>query len=111
MLKHNLRVSRIDTQSESRIILNMGNDKNEYDLLEPFETDDLAGSDAERAFALGVEWALFREKLKSGKRFTDLIHRENADRLSRMAERQGRFKESHPHGDGWVEIVVGDYRD
>ncbi len=80
-----------------------------HGLVEPFETEDLAGTDAEFAFALGVEWAMFRQRLKTEERFTDLVIAQGADRLVRMAERNGRFVEHHPYCDGWTKIIVGDY--
>jgi hypothetical protein len=82
-----------------------------FELTEPFETDDgsLDGADADLCFCLGVEWAMFRQKLLSGRRFREVAISKNADRLVRMAERQGRFVEHHPYADGWTEIIVGDY--
>ena len=72
-----------------------------YRLVEPFDTDDLAGTDAKLAFALGVEWEMFRRKLRGRKPFREVVVSENADRLVRMAERHGRFVEHHPHYEGW----------
>jgi hypothetical protein len=81
----------------------------ECGLIEPFETDDLANSDAEFAFALGVEWAMFRKRLLDGSRFSTLVIDKNAGRIVRMVERHGRFVEHHHFYPGWVKIVVGDY--
>jgi hypothetical protein len=81
-----------------------------FELIEPFETSgSLGGLSDEMCFALGVEWAMFRAKLATGVRFSDLVICHNADRLVRMVERQRRFVEHHPHCDGWTEIIVGDY--
>lgn len=83
----------------------------EFNLVEPFQTEngELDGIDAELAFALGVEWALFRERLKSGRPFTDFILPPNAARLGDMAQRHGRFAECHRVDDYWSKIVVGGY--
>ena len=86
--------------------------KAEFGLVEPFETDNgsLAGVSAEHAFALGVEWEMWRQRLKNGKPFTDLCLPHNTKRLVRMCERHRRNVEErlnvHP---GWDEIYVGDY--
>ena len=80
-----------------------------FRLVEPFDTDGLASVTPELAFTLGVEWAMFRRKLRKRQPFRELVISHNADRLVRMAERHGRFVEHHPHCDGWTEIVVGDY--
>jgi hypothetical protein len=82
----------------------------QYGLIEPFETEDLAGATPDMAFALGVEWEIFRQKLLAGDRFSDLIHDGNAQRVVRMVERHGRFCEHRPFSPGWAEITVGDYR-
>ncbi len=83
----------------------------QFDLIEPFETGggSLAGLSQDMCFSLGVEWEIFRTKLASGEPFSELVVCHNADRLVRMAERQKRFVEHHPHSDGWVEVVVGGY--
>lgn len=82
----------------------------EYELAEPFEVDDesLASATAAECFALGVEWAMFRAKLKMGRPFSDLVMEKNAGRLARMAERCQRFVEHYPPCDGWCRITVGD---
>lgn len=82
---------------------------NEYNLVEPFQTEngELDGIDAELAFALGVEFALFRERLNGGRHFTDFILAPNAARLSDMAQRHGRFAECHPVDHQWSKIIVG----
>jgi hypothetical protein len=83
-----------------------------WGLVEPFNTDDLSLDDvsAEEAFALGVEWQQFRERLKCGKRFTTFVLAHNAARLTTMAERHRRFVEHRPAiTPGWAEITVGDY--
>lgn len=83
----------------------------EYGLVEPFECDD-------PVFCLGVEWEMFRQKLLStDDGFSEMIHRDNAARLSAMCERHDRFVEVQPcpivegfaddHFDGWRTIVVG----
>jgi ABC-type Zn2+ transport system substrate-binding protein/surface adhesin len=79
----------------------------EYGLLEPFDTKDLAGADAELAFALGVEWELFRQKLLAGEPFTDVVLLENIERITRMVERHGRFVEWHHFCKDWAKIIVG----
>src|ERR1700683_1558727 len=83
----------------------------ELGLVEPFETGDgsLRGVNAEFAFGLGVQWAMFRQKLVRNVPFTTLCLAENRGRFVRMAERHGRFVEDRPTTwPGWVEIWVGD---
>ena len=83
-----------------------------WELVEPFEVDngELDSFRQSLCFAvLGVEWERFRQRLKSGERFTQVVMTERSNRLVRMTERQGRFVEHHPHCDGWTEIIVGDY--
>jgi hypothetical protein len=82
-----------------------------WGLVEPFEVDngELASFSPALCFALGVEWELFRQRLATGERFTQLVMTEGASRLVRMTERQNRFVEHHSHCDGWTEIIVGDY--
>jgi hypothetical protein len=83
-----------------------------YDLIEPFDTDDGSLKDvtAQEAFALGVEWLMFRRWLMSGKPFKTLCLSNNAARLVKLAERNNRFVEDRQTGCvGWTEIWVGDY--
>jgi hypothetical protein len=85
-----------------------------HELIEPFDTDDGSLDDLHcgECFALGVEWERFRQRLKTGKPFTDLCLANNAARLCAMAERQQRFVEHRPSGTaGWAEITVGGQRD
>lgn len=80
----------------------MSNDAT-YGLVEPFECDD-------PAFCYGVEWEMFRQQLAEGEPFTRTIHAANAERLSGMVERHGRFVEVRPCDEGfdeWAVIVVG----
>jgi hypothetical protein len=84
----------------------------DFELIEPFDTDleSLNGIAPENAFALGVEWEMFRQKLKSGRPFTTLCLAANVKRLVKLAEHQGRFVEDRKTcWAGWVEIYVGDY--
>ena len=86
--------------------------RTDYDLIEPFDTDDgsLNGITPKEAFALGVEWLMFRRWLASGQPFKTLCLSNNAARLVRLAERHNRFVEDRQTGcDGWTEIWVGDY--
>lgn len=82
-----------------------------YGLVEPFECDD-------PMFCMGVEWEMFRQKLSNtDATFHFQCHRDNAERLSRMCERNKRFCEVSPcpivdgfpadHFDGWRTIIVG----
>jgi hypothetical protein len=84
-----------------------------HDLTEPFGIEDgsLDGLSREMSFVLGVEWEMFRRKLAMERPFRETVISHNARRLVRLAERHGRFVESHPHRRGWVEIVVGDLVD
>jgi len=82
-----------------------------YDLVEPFDMDDatLVDISPQLAFVLGVEFQVFREKLKSGRPFTTLWLPQNTARLVKMAEHHERFFEDRPNiFAGWTEIFVGD---
>ena len=86
----------------------------DFKLIESFETDEgsLNGISSETAFALGVEWQMFRQRLETGQPFRTLCLSLNAGRLVRLAERQHRFVEDRPTPwAGWSEIWVGDYVD
>ena len=81
----------------------------EFFLVEPFDVDDgsLTGATPQECFALGVEWCMFRQRLRSGQPFVELIMKKNAARLVGLAERGGRFVEHHPVCAGWVKVIVG----
>jgi hypothetical protein len=82
-----------------------------FGLVEPFEIDDgcLKGITPEYAFALGVEWQMFREQLQTGKPFKILCLPENRARFVAMAERHRRFVEDRQTACvDWSEIWVGD---
>jgi len=86
-------------------------EKGNYELVEPFDMDDASLKDIspQLAFILGVEWQVFRERLKSGQPFTTLCLPQNAARLVKMAEHHERFVEDRPRVfAGWTEIFVGD---
>jgi hypothetical protein len=88
------------------------NDNSNFGLVEPFEIDNdsLKNLSPQYVFTMGVEWAMFREKLNSETPFTIFCLPENAGRFVRMAERKNRFVEDRQTGcDGWTEIWVGDY--
>jgi len=80
-------------------------------LVEPFDIDDgsLKGLTPEYAFALGVEWQLFRQQLETGKPFKVLCLPQNRNRFVKMAERHRRFVEDRQTACvEWSEIWVGD---
>ena len=86
--------------------------KTDFGLIEPFEIDsgELAGITPEYAFALGVEWAMFRERLSKKTPFTFLCLPENRTRFVRMAERHRRFVEDRQTACvDWFQIWVGDF--
>jgi hypothetical protein len=86
--------------------------KSDFELVEPFDTDEssLNQVNPETAFALGVEWQMFRQRLKSGHPFQTLCLSINTNRLVKLAERHRRFVEDRPTPwIGWSEIWVGDY--
>ena len=88
--------------------------KREFGLIEPFDTDDGSLKDItpEYAFVLGVEWQLFRQRLDSEKPFTTFCLPQNATRFVKLAERRKRFVEDRPNiAPGWTQIYVGDYLD
>jgi hypothetical protein len=89
------------------------NDENQskFGLVEPFEVDDgsLSGITPEYAFAMGVEWQIFRLQLLTGKPFKMLCLPENRARLVNLAERHKRFVEDRQTACvAWFEIWVGD---
>jgi hypothetical protein len=87
-------------------------DEGNFELVEPFNSDgsSLSEISPEVAFALGVEWQMFRQRLKTGQPFQILCLAVNANRLVKMAERHRRFVEDRPTPwAGWSEIWVGDY--
>jgi len=87
-------------------------DSTEFGLIEPFDTEDgsLEGISPEYAFALGVEWEMFRQRLKTGKPFTAFCMLQNTARFVKMVERHNRFVEDRPSvSEGWSEIYIGDY--
>jgi len=90
-------------------IVPMNPEMNEHDLVEPFDIDDgsLDGIAAQECFSLGVEWQIFRERLRKGLPFTVLVLANNAGRLTKLAERSQRFVESRPANGGWAEVTVG----
>jgi hypothetical protein len=53
------------------------------ELVEPFDIDDgsINGLKPEYAFAMGVEWQLFRQKLETGRPFKTLCLPQNTRRL------------------------------
>jgi len=81
----------------------------DYQLAEPFDIDggSLDGLSNQQCFALGVEWATFRNRILSGEQFTHPCLSANATRVSMLAERHGRFVEHHVHSEGWSLIFVG----
>ena len=83
----------------------------EFGLMESFEIDDGQLDNVSRtdAFAMGVEWQMFRTRLESGRPFSTLVIAENAERLTKLAERSRRFVESRPASGGWASLTVGDY--
>jgi hypothetical protein len=91
------------------VVCHAHSEMTEFTLIEPFDVDDgsLDGLTKEACFALGVEWCMFRQKLRAGQPFSELVMKKNAHRLSKLAERNGRFVEHHPACAGWVKIVVG----
>jgi hypothetical protein len=122
-----LSTTRLETQKIShRVILKraifwhangclketMNENGHKIESVDSFEADldSLNGITGECAFAMGVEWSMFRERLKSGKPFTIRCLLANGSRLVKLAERQKRFVEDRPNiSAGWTEIFVGDY--
>lgn len=85
-------------------------DDAEWGLVEPFDTDngELDGVPPAECFALGVEFEMFRQKLKTGLVFKEHCLANNAERLVRMVERHNRFVEHSPaETEGWALIHVG----
>ncbi|MGA3283019.1 MAG: hypothetical protein ABSD57_00995 [Verrucomicrobiota bacterium] len=86
-------------------------EKGNFELVEPFDMDDATLMDLspQLAFILGVEYQVFRQRLKSGQPFTTLCLPQNTARLVKMAEHHRRFVEDRPNVfAGWTEIFIGD---
>ncbi len=82
-----------------------------FQIIQPFDVDDgsLSGLTQQEVFALGVEWAMFWERLKQGAPFRELCLANNAQRLEKLAARMGRFSECRgTSAQGWAEVWVGD---
>jgi len=89
----------------------MDENESDFNLVEPFDIDSslLEMVSPDYAFALGVEWQMFRDRLKTGQPFSTLCLLENTSRLVKLAERQHRFVEDRPTTwPAWREIWVGD---
>ena len=82
----------------------------DFGLVEPFNADDsLKDLSPEQAFALGIEWQMFREQLKTGQPFSTLCLSMNASRLVKMAKGQRRLVEIRSTTwEAWAELRVGD---
>lgn len=79
---------------------------------ESLELDDgtMDGIPAELAFAMGVEWERFRQRLKTGRPFITRCRLQNATRFVKTAEQYRRYVEDRPNiHPGWSEVFVGDY--
>ena len=77
-----------------------------YGLVEPFDVDDDPELDA-RAFMLGVEWAMFRERLSVERcELVARVHANNVDRLLRLLQRHARKGTARRHDETWADIVV-----
>jgi hypothetical protein len=105
-------VKKIFRRVSTILALDWGMNESDFELVEPFDTDEssLNQVNPETAFALGVEWQMFRQRLKSGHPFQTLCLSINTNRLVKLAERHRRFVEDRPTPwVGWSEIWVGDY--
>jgi hypothetical protein len=84
-----------------------------WNIVELFDIDsgELNGLDPQHCFCLGVEFAIWRQRLKDGKQFTSMCLSKNAERLVAMAERHGRFAEHHPtEMPGFTTVTIGGQR-
>ena len=90
--------------------LKMTKKESDFGLVETFNMgSSLNGITPEHAFALGIEWQMFRERLKMKKPFSTLCLSINASHLVRMAKCQRRFVEAKPTPwASWSELSVGD---
>ena len=80
-------------------------------LVDSFDIDngELDGLTPQMVFCLGVEFEMFRTKLKRGKDFSMDVHTKNAPRLLAMCQRRNRTaKETwiHDDFDEWRTITV-----
>lgn len=77
----------------------------EWECIEPFDIDDdeLAGIRPQVVFCLGVEWAILREQLDTGRELSCTIHTENVERVRKMCQRRGRQFEITPCTDSGPE--------
>lgn len=82
----------------------------EFGLVEPFGIDngELDNFERHQCFVLGVEFAMFRQKLlENHSAFTDMVCDLAPERIVAMCERHGRCVETREKFDGWVSIWVG----
>jgi len=81
------------------------------ELVDTFDIDDgeLAGLSVQESFVLGVEWMRVRTMLVGDLwPFSQTIHTANAERLTALATKYGRFCEHHKTTvEGWSVIHVG----
>lgn len=77
-----------------------------YGYVEQFDLQGWAPTH-QSAFAMGVEWQQFHQRLQGGAPFTMSVLRANAKRLADLALRHGRFNETHTVNDHYARITVG----
>lgn len=86
-------------------------DEVNYGLVEPFDVDDgsLDGFSPQEIFCFGVEWEMFRQKLKDTPRsFTEQIHSANVQRLLAMCKRHERSAIRRLVGDDYMDWCLLD---
>ena len=81
----------------------------DYGLVEPFGIDDgsLDGLSPQECFTLGVEWEMFRQRLKAEETaFQEQVHSANAGRMQAMCQRHGRTCTRHWLHEDYAEWCV-----
>lgn len=79
-------------------------------LTEPFDIDDgsLRSTSHELAFVLGVEWAIaysFLMNVQNRRQTEMVVHAQNADRMSKLAERHSCLASTVQLDEVWVKVM------
>ena len=79
------------------------------EIFAPLNEDSIESLDPRKAFALGIEWAMFVNWLSDGDFFEMVVSNEGVDRCTRLAEKYARLVEQYRVNDACVELWVKDY--
>lgn len=88
----------------------MPDDEERFSLADRFFIDagELNEVDPRVAFCLGVEYAMFRERLsRSPGGFVETVHAKNIERIEKLCQNHGRKPTSNVYELCWFRIAVG----